>query len=292
MDRRKCTGCGRCADICPSAVIAIRDGVAVTQEEECMVCGHCYCVCPAGAVSFHPEILRKPFFTSFPYAEQIVGPGKVDAQRLVNIFRSRRSVRNYSDREIPAKMLDDLVEFAVTAPSGSNCQEWRFTVVHGRPRVWDVAQRIGGFFNRLNRLVRNPLVRFLSVPVAGLALVRYYRDHYESVERGLAEAVRGRDLLFHGATSLILVHGEMTGSTPVEDAQYAAYNMTLLAHTLGLGSCFIGYAVESINRSASIKRHLGIPKGHRVHAVLALGYPKTRFLHQALRKPAVITRVD
>jgi nitroreductase len=86
------------------------------------------------------------------------------------------------------------------------------------------------------------------------------------------------------APALIIVHGAAEGSTPLEDAQYASYNITLLAHALGLGTCYIGYAVESINRSAAIRRYLGIPSGNRVLAVLALGYPDTGFERHALRK--------
>ncbi len=106
----------------------------------------------------------------------------------------------------------------------------------------------------------------------------------ESVERALKESEAGNDLLFHGAPALIIIHGTTEGSTPLEDAQFASYNMTLLAHALGLGTCYIGYAVESINRSSSIKAYLGIPSGNRIHAVLAAGYPDVKFEKPALRK--------
>jgi len=118
----------------------------------------------------------------------------------------------------------------------------------------------------------------------GGALVRYRRDHMESVEMGLREAAAGNDLLFHAAHALVIVHGTGEGSTPLEDAQYASYNMTLLAHALGLGTCYIGYAVESINRAASIKRFLGLPSANTVYAVLAVGYPATDAVRPALRK--------
>lgn len=48
-DISKCTGCGRCRDICPKSAITIsEDGTASTDRAECKVCGKCEDVCPAG----------------------------------------------------------------------------------------------------------------------------------------------------------------------------------------------------------------------------------------------------
>ena len=107
----------------------------------------------------------------------------------------------------------------------------------------------------------------------------------ESVEMGLEEAEKGNDLLFHGAPAVIVIYGDTTGSTPLEDAQYASYNITLLAHSLGLGTCYIGYATEAINRVAKIKKSLKIPDDYKIHSVLTLGYPDVAFHALALRKP-------
>ncbi len=41
----------------------------------------------------------------------------------------RRSVRDFSDREIPAQVLENAIMAAGTAPSGANMQPWHFVVV-------------------------------------------------------------------------------------------------------------------------------------------------------------------
>lgn len=284
IDAMKCTGCGRCVKVCPKQVLEVKDGKAVIIAEQCLLCSHCYSVCPENAVAFD-GLLRKPGFASFRYREDMVKPGKADPEFLVNFVRSRRSVRIYKNKGVPGKILNDLVEFASTAPSGSNCQDWEFTILNGRDKVFSLAQEIGNFFMGLNRIVRNPILRYLTFFVAGKKLISYYRNHYESVVFGLAEAVKGRDPLFHGAPALVIIHSGMEGSLPVEDAQYASYHMVLLAHSLGLGTCYIGYASEVLNSSAKIRRNLGIPKTNRVHTVLAVGYPGIEFLRPALRKP-------
>jgi nitroreductase len=76
----------------------------------------------------------------------------------------------------------------------------------------------------------------------------------------------------------------MDGNSPLENAQYAAYNICLMAHSMGLGTCFIGYASYFLNQDKAWKKRLGIPAAHGVHAVLTLGYPVKKFVKPALRK--------
>ncbi len=284
IDHENCTLCGRCVEICPKQVLVELNGKITPTVDECMLCSHCYTVCHYNAIRFDPDALVDLAFKSFPCKEKMYTPGSFSAAELVNFVRSRRSVRKYRTTPVDDAVLSDLVEFAVSAPSGSNCQNWEFLVINGRDRVWGLALEIGRFFEKLNRLARNPFIRWLSVPFMGGALARYRRDHMESVELGLREAAAGNDLLFHSAPSLVIVHGTGEGSTPGEDAQYASYNMTLLAHALGLGTCYIGYAVESINRAPAIKRFLGLPPANTVYAVLAIGYADTDAVRPALRK--------
>jgi ferredoxin len=45
----KCTGCGKCTDVCPTEAIIIEHGkAAITME--CIDCGACPRVCPEGAI--------------------------------------------------------------------------------------------------------------------------------------------------------------------------------------------------------------------------------------------------
>lgn len=45
----KCTGCGSCADVCPTEAITV-DDVAVVDEAECTDCGACVDECPEEAI--------------------------------------------------------------------------------------------------------------------------------------------------------------------------------------------------------------------------------------------------
>ncbi len=282
IDENRCNTCGKCIEACPKDSITVIDGKITPIEGDCILCSHCYAVCPTGAISFDPAQLRKSVFYSFTLDES--KKHSISAPELAAFAMSRRSVRKYRETPVSAEILRDLVEFAATAPSGSNCQNWEFTIIPDRNKVFQLAWNIRDFFVRLNAIVRNPVLRYVSVLFAGTALLRYYRDHFASVEQGLTEAEKGRDLLFHGAPALIIVHSDMEGSLPLEDGQYAAYNIVLMAHAMGLGTCFIGYASETLNKSKKIKTSINIPEKNRVLAVLTVGYPDISYERFALRK--------
>lgn len=44
-------------------------------------------------------------------------------------MKTRRTVREYSDREVPFELIEKAIATAGTAPSGANMQPWRFVVV-------------------------------------------------------------------------------------------------------------------------------------------------------------------
>jgi len=49
-DEEGCTGCGKCADICPVQAVKMEGDRAAVDEAWCIGCGVCGTVCPAGAV--------------------------------------------------------------------------------------------------------------------------------------------------------------------------------------------------------------------------------------------------
>ncbi len=57
IDKTKCTGCTKCAEVCPPLAIVVEDKKARIEEEFCEECGFCAAGCPAGAI-------RIPFPTS------------------------------------------------------------------------------------------------------------------------------------------------------------------------------------------------------------------------------------
>ena len=63
-------------------------------------------------------------FTEYPPEEMLR-----KSQKFYNEIKQRRSVREFSDRAIPAEVIKNAVLAAGSAPSGANQQPWKFIVV-------------------------------------------------------------------------------------------------------------------------------------------------------------------
>ena len=288
IDAARCSGCGQCCDVCPATTIELLKGKAVVSGSRCLVCGHCAAVCPEEAVSVDGLDAEASAFATLRPGNQWVRYGEFDTASLVALLRSRRSCRHFTEKPVKREVLEDLIRIGVTAPSGTNSQAWTFNILATRQDVIRLMEEIGRFFIRLNRLARIPAVRLFS-RIGGGVLDAYYRRHYESVEKALADwRQSGKDRLFHGATAVILVGSRPGASTPAEDALLATQNILLGAHAMGLGSCLIGFAVAAMKRNPRIQQHVGIPKEEAIHAAIALGHPDQAFCRPAGRKKPVV----
>ncbi|MHC1789335.1 nitroreductase family protein [Solidesulfovibrio sp.] len=289
IDAASCIGCGACVGVCPSGLFALVDGLAVAGPGGCIGCGHCRAVCPAGAVAVADGDPWAGAYDVIVPGGAVIAPGEFPAGRFVDLLRSRRSCRRYTEQAVSGPVLEDLLRAAVTAPSGTNSQAWTFTVLTSRAAVLDLGQAVADFFARLNKLAGNLLVRRSLALIGRPELDAYYREHYASVAAALAAWDRDRtDRLFHGATAAVVIGSRPGASCPAEDALLAAGNMLLTAHCLGLGTCLIGYAVEAMRHDRRVKEAAGIPREETVYAVVALGWPDVAYVRQTGRRRPVV----
>ncbi len=292
-DAHRCTGCGACLTVCPKDILAVETGKIVVRDGACMQCGHCAAACPAGALrvsTLDPALLQ---FATFSADRRWLPHGRFDTARLVNLMGSRRSCRNFSARPVDRPLLEDLVRVGITAPSGTNCQPWTFSILPDRPAVERLGRRVGDVFRRMNRLAATPWLRSLLRLVGRPQLADYHREYYPAVRAALAAWDRGEaDMLFHGAPAVIVVAARNDASCPAEDALLAAGNMLLAAHAMGLGTCLIGFVIAAMRRDRGIARMLAIPDGETAHAVIAVGWPREAYRAVAGRKPVTVRYPD
>ena len=274
IDRDLCTGCGLCVAVCPTGTISVTDGKAAASGEASIFCGHCEAVCPQEAIRVHTIDQEMSRYKTLTVKKQWLPPGKYNTSRLVQLMASRRSCRQFTDRPVAQVLLEDLMKIGMTAPSGTNCQAWTFTILPTRKAVVTFAGQIVSFFQRLNTTAEKAMLRSFLKLIGKGELDAYYRNYYQKVKEAIQEWHKsGKDRLFHGSTAAMLIGSKPGASCPAEDALLATQNILLAAHSMGLGSCLIGFAVAAIKKDPSIKRFVGIPAEEEVHAVISLGYP-------------------
>jgi nitroreductase/Pyruvate/2-oxoacid:ferredoxin oxidoreductase delta subunit len=289
IDQEKCIGCELCVKVCPSQTISMQGDKAVVTGDHSLQCGHCVAACPVDAVRVNTLDPQSLLFKGFDLQNKWLPHGEFDTSRLVQLMASRRSCRNYTAQTVGRSVLEDLVKIGTTAPSGTNCQDWTFTVLPTRAAVIEFAERIGSFFQNINRLAEKRWMRQGLRLIGKPELEFYYRQYYQSVEEGLAEWKQyRRDRLFHGAPAVVVVASKPGSSCPMEDAMLATQNILLGAHSMGLGTCLIGFAVEAIRHDPGIKQLIGIPAEETVYAVISMGYPDEKYRGLTGRKKVVI----
>ncbi|OHB61737.1 MAG: (4Fe-4S)-binding protein [Planctomycetes bacterium RBG_13_60_9] len=109
VDESKCTGCGRCGQLCQySAIICIQKHV-LTFEQLCHSCGGCMAVCPTFAIA---EKQRKIGVAEFGAVDGVAfGHGKLDIGAIQTPALIRQVKRNA--RKDAVVILD--------APPGTSC---------------------------------------------------------------------------------------------------------------------------------------------------------------------------
>ena len=289
IDEGLCTGCGLCVEVCPKDTITMKGKKAVVTGNISLNCGHCVAVCPTGAIRVSALDPALSVFRTFQAREAWLPFGEGDIRDLANLMQSRRSCRNFAEKPVDRDILEDLVKIGISAPSGSNCQEWTFTLLPDRGAVDQLARMVGSFYGNLNRTAEKTWLRkglkFLGKP----ELDQYFQNYYQTLKEGLEKWEKeGKDLLFYGAPAAIVVGSKTTASCPAEDALLATQNILLAAHVLGLGTCLIGFAVTAMKRDRSIVRRLGLQDDETAYAVIALGYPKEKYHRPAGRKQALV----
>lgn len=289
----KCIGCGLCIPVCPKETISLENGKALITGDESLNCGHCAAACPEGAIIVGMVDPLLAQFSTFSTPDSWLPHGEFDTGALVNLMQSRRSCRNFKDKPVEPGILEDLVKVGITAPSGSNCQSWSFTLLPDRDAVLALGGQVVMFFKKLNRTAEKAWLRALLKLINKPALAEYYANYYQTIKEAFdLWDKEGKDLLFHGATSVIVVGSRNDATSPSEDALLATQNILLGAHAMGLGTCLVGYVIEAMHRDKSITRSIGLPDDETPYAVIAIGHPREQYEKVAGRKQVILRYAD
>jgi len=191
------------------------------------------------------------------------------------VILERRSVRKYKDKQVPEKLVRRVLEAGRFAPSAGNSQPWRFIVVRDREMLEEMEKYV-----RLRCRVLKFLLNWQESPLGKLAWVnaqisaRVLPNLMHPIPFGAVSLIAdGKLKLFHGAPTVILICMDRRGAAkPAVDVGICGQNMVLAAHSLGLGTCWVGF-VELLRYSPYWKRRLGVRYPYRLAEAIAVGYP-------------------
>lgn len=163
----------------------------------------------------------------------------MDAIEAIN---SRRSIRKFIDKPIEEEKLRAVLEAVRMAPSWANMQCWRLVVI------------------------KDPEVR---AQISELSYVESYFSTRGYKSNPAMKALADAPVVIV-ACAVPEQSGEMAGQPYyLTDIGIAAENMMLAAHSLGLGSVFVGVFNEE-----KIGDLLDIPPGVRIVGLFPMGYPQ------------------
>lgn len=171
---------------------------------------------------------------------------------VYSLIKQRRSIRQYvPGKDIPADMLERVLDAGAWAPSGKNFQNWRFYILKGEK-----------------------LEEYLSLSQKSWLVIR------ESLERRLKPSLyKFTERFFYTlgqAPILVLAFAEVDAAeneqTQIGNVYLAIQNMVLAAQQEGLGTCILG---SPLRVEAEVRKYLGLENEPSLRLVcgLTLGFP-------------------
>ena len=220
-----------------------------------------------------------------PQPAPALPPTDLAADALHALMASRRSVRSFRREMPPRELIESLIASAVTAPSASNKQPWRFLVV-----------RSAGVIARMAAAVRVVVDRIAAaVEPAFEASFRAYGDYFTRFERAPVVIVP----ICRALTLLTNMTGSRLGS---QDAQaieamerdsgligtsLALQNLLLAAHARGLGASGMTGPLVAAD---AIRGILNVPESWHVVALVPVGFPDEDPPPTARKPPSHVTQ--
>ena len=184
-------------------------------------------------------------------------------------IRGRKSTRAFLPTPVPKDAITKLLEASRWAPSGSNRQPWRATVVTGPTRV-ALAKRLA----KEARAHRGSSSAKAEPPSAEAKKSDGLRGDLARIagEMGLSMwefVIEGSYGLYDAPVAIFVSYtGPRAGGT-IDTSAFVS-TMLLAAHDLGLATCWLGYP---LSYREIIREALDLPEDEKLAAVIALGYP-------------------
>jgi nitroreductase len=188
---------------------------------------------------------------------------------MLEWLRSRRSVRTFSDRPVDRDALVRILEGATTAPSSTNRQPWRFTVVRSPAMREKIARAVATKTAEMKAIIARGhhaedfgnYGDFFHEPLvaAQVIVVPQYRE-YPDLIANLIESGGGDPARFSTASAM---------QAELCSASAAIMALLLQVHAEGLGACMMAGPMVAKDELCAL---LGIEPPWRMLGAIAIGH--------------------
>ena len=169
---------------------------------------------------------------------------------VIDGIKKRRSVRSYTSGPVSRDMINAVIEAGNEAPSAMNSQPWRFVVVEDKKIK---AKLLAAALPNAQKIVE--MVKDVDPA------------RYEMIKKRYSEL---KDPVYYSAPVIIFVIG--SGRYADHSCPLACENMMLAAHSLGLGSCWVGFGAM-VTEDAEVKNILELQESEKIFGPILLGHP-------------------
>ncbi|HEX2968232.1 MAG TPA: nitroreductase family protein [Bacteroidales bacterium] len=271
INRDLCKKCLTCTEICPN-VIFIRDQEAAEIRQErvnlCIKCGQCMAACRDKAIQISGLDYERDFF---------------DLPEIINSFdaliQTRRSIRAFKDKPVPADILEQIATAASFAPPSFPPHKTEITIIKDKETVRKSLPYMVDLYENLMKRMKKPVQRFFIERIAGEEQYKLLRNHIVpmfSVKMPFMKAGT-EDAITRNAQALMLFHSDGRSENYNTDIFIALTYALLKAHTLGIGATVNDLIPHAVDKSPELRKMFKIPTRNVVVASLVLGYPKYRY---------------
>jgi len=256
IDKDKCIKCGACVRDCLTYSLEQDDDkfarYADGGEERCLSCQHCFAICPVGAITFDGKKPEDAEDVNFANPNDVLG-----------LIKSRRSIRQFSSEEILVENFEKLKKMLPYIPTGCNFNGLHFSIIESKSAM-DVIR------NYVNQKVLKLISNKFTAKYAG-KFVRY-KSAFE----------QGEDIIFRNAPHMIVVSSHIHAPCANVDPIIALSYIELYSQSLGLGTCWCGFAQACFKLLPKLSKMVQIPDGYKPVYVMLLGNPSVKYKRTTL----------
>ena len=174
---------------------------------------------------------------------------------VIEAITNRRSIRAYEQKPVPHEIINKIIEAGNQAPftSSTASQPWRFVVVENEDLKQKLLQTAFPFWKQTIEPLKETQPEIYKMASC----------LYDAMEEP-------KDVIYYNAPVILFVIGPATNPF---SCVLACENIMLAAHSLDLGSCYVGFG-GMVKGNPEIVQALELKDNEAIYGPIVIGYPK------------------